>query len=294
MMKIRSLCATVLVFGMMNMTPVSALEMDAMVTESELCIRQELIDEASNVVRQSPAVTDGVSDVDHSVITQMLQQSETLLETSSNINYSGFVEILDLASTLSIADGLTLTQIGSIFDDGVLAFNEADGNDAFRHFTWNFRSTISVGVNTTKIFTNNYEWANVLVDDYNSYVSNRYDYYYDLYFWSIVSGQMDAFVLYQMAVADADDYIVALRNQLKLNCADSYSYFCSLFGNAGIMDFWNNYYGRSYGNNYPTMSPAEAYEIASINAVIVHNTGNGSFGVTTNVSETVYHANFWR
>lgn len=146
-----------------------------------------------------------------------------------------------------------------------------------------------VGSSYARIFTINYEWANVLGDTYDDYCTERYDYYYDLYYLSILSGAITTDTLLNMAIADADDYIVELRNSTKAECKKSKANFSAVFGADNVMDFWNNYYGRSYASSYSSLTPAEAYETAKSNSVIIESSSN----VTSSKITTVYNSNWW-
>lgn len=292
-MKFLKTVSVLLVFAMISTATAFATEVNyahSVVDEKVTSITlEEIISAADEEVRKLETVIDGYSDIDHEIIAEISQKVQDEYTNKARVDYSIQYATLELASTLSSADGLSSTKIASIFSNGITAYDEANGNDAYRHFTWNFRSAVSVGSSYARIFTINYEWANVLLDTYDDYCLERYDYYYDLHYWSIVSDSIDTTTLLNMAIADADDYIVELRNSMKATCKTSKSNFSAVFGTDNVMDFWNNYYGRSYASSYPSLTPAEAYNKAVSNAVIISNPSN----VTSSNITTVYNSNWW-
>jgi hypothetical protein len=91
-----------------------------------------------------------------------------------SINSYPYSDSVELCNVLSAADGLSLTRIAKAVVDGYLAQDEANTKpiairDAFRHSTWNFRATKSIGATNASIYTTNYEWANVLVSSWINY-----------------------------------------------------------------------------------------------------------------------------
>lgn len=296
-MKFSRIVSALLVLAMLGTTTAFAAEVDtapnyeqSVANEEETSTTlEEIIAAADEEVRKLETVTDGQSDIDHEMITAISQQVQAEHANKTRVDYSIQYATLDLASTFSAADGLSSTKIASIYADGITAYTEADGNDAYRHFTWNFRSALSVGSSYARIYTINYEWANVLLDTYDDYCLERYDYYYDLYYWSVVTGTITTDTLLNMAIADADDYIVELRDSMKTTCKASKSNFSAVFGNDSVMDFWNNYYGRSYASSYSSLTPAEAYNKAVSNGVIISSRNN----VTSSNITTVYNSNWW-
>lgn len=258
-------------------------------TETTSQTRDFLIAAADRAVRQLPTVTDGQSEINHDEIMECARQAQQQVSNQTTRAVSGNVATLDLASIFASADGLSGTRITTVYADALTAYNEADGNDSFRHFTWNFRSAKNIGAYNASLFTTNYEWANILLNTYNSYISERYDHYYNTNYWAIVQGTISTDTLYNMAIADADDYIVALRDSMTTTFESRKADFDGNFDNSNIMDLWNNYYGRSYATSYANLSPADAYSRALSNGVIIQS----HTSVTSNQRSTVYTNDWW-
>ncbi len=157
-------------------------------------------------VRQNSSRRDGESNIDYTIIQEISEDVRNAhpIQASSTMALTTQIATLDLASVFSLSDGLTSTQIASIYADGIAAYNEADGNDSFRHFTWNFRSTLSIGSAPTDIYTTNYEWANILLTAYDNYYIARYSYYCDQFKLPIMIGAVGTEGLARQARADAN------------------------------------------------------------------------------------------
>ena len=258
-------------------------------TETEKNTLEDIIAAADEVVRKLDTVTDGQSSIAHETISEITQQMLKEYTSTARIDYEVLISTLELTSALSSADGLSFTQTASMLTNGITAYMDANGNDSYRHFTWNFSSSISIGSNYARIYTINYEWANVLLSTYKNYYTERCNYYYDFYYWALIFGNIDSTTIINMATADADDYIVALRDTMKTTCKASKNNFSAVFNSDNIMDFWNNYYGRSYASSYSTLTAANAYNRAVSNNVLILSPNN----VTSSQITTVYNSNWW-
>lgn len=244
--------------------------------ETEMIVREGIFAASDKAVRKLTTVTDGQSCIDHEAVDMMMQMvvgnysnSVSSVETVSS-DYSIIVSKLNLALVLSSADGLSIIQTAPMLKDGMAALVSANGNDSYRHFTWSFNSTKNLDYKSADIFTTNYEWADYLLDNYDDYKMERYNYYFNIYYSSIVSGTIDSSVILNMATADADDYIVAFRDSTIATCKKSYDNFVAVFNQkSSIMDLWNNYYGRLYARNYGSLDAGDAYNLAVSNGVII-------------------------
>lgn len=270
---------------------ISCMGMTAFATENTEVSSESLIKAASDRVRELETVTDGQSSINHEEISSIFSRGQ-----ARDSAVSGTIEQeakLELASTFSSADGMSLANITTVVNKGLAAFLEAESKgadeDSYRHFTWNFRSAKSVGGSIARIFTINYEWSNVLLDEYDAYYDERFSYYYDTYYTHILLGGLTTSDVMKLAAADADDYIVELRNTLKAECRESMANFSALFSADNVMDFWNNLYGRNYADSYASMTNEAAFALAKSNGVII----SSSAAVTSYHISTVYNSNWW-
>lgn len=241
---------------------------------------EEIIASADKEARKFSTVTDGQSNIDHEEIDRICQKI-----TENHIQGRSSTQTAELATVFSKADGVGADTCFFIALDGNDAQKEAAGNDSYRHFTWNFRSAISRGEANIRVFATNYEWGNVLLNTYLDYYNERLNYYYDNFPLGSVSGDD----LMRAAIADADDYIVIVRNTMISDCKSSKAKFIATFNSSNIMDFWNNEYGRRYASRYPNLTRAKAYETATNDAVIIISEA----GVTSSHITTVYNSHWW-
>ena len=131
----------------------------------------DLISIIDRKVRALPSTTDGVSEISMKDINEAIN---AVMRDQFSINSYPYSDSVELCNVLSAADGLSLTRIAKAVVDGYLAQDEANTKpiairDAFRHSTWNFRATKSIGATNASIYTTNYEWANVLVSSWINY-----------------------------------------------------------------------------------------------------------------------------
>lgn len=296
-MKLKKLVAILVAFVLMGTTTAFAAEADVYPTNAQSTVDEELtnltlddiIIAADEEVRKLDTVTDGQSSIDHESITEMSQQIQEQYSSLTRIDYQTQYSTLELTSTFSYADGFSVFQAASMFNSGIDAYLSAHGNDSYRHFMWNFKGALSLGANYARIYTINYEWANVLLSTYQNYRSERYDYYWGEFYYALLLGSIDSSAILNMATADADDYIIALRDSMKVTCKASQANFSAVFNSDNVMDFWNNYYGRNYASSYSTLTAEEAYDKAVNNSVIILSPNN----VTSRNITTVYNSNWW-
>ncbi len=291
-MKIKRFFALIMTISIIFPLYISAAA-TALTTDSNIELAQIAINN-EYVARQAISSQDGISEIDHNAIDIILHDSRHVQNSviSRDISYS--YSVLDLAAVFSLADGLTITEIGSIHSNALIAFADAsnmgDFTDSYKHFTWNNRCCSTIGSNAAKIGTNNYEWGNTLIDEYNEYFLERYNYYLQEYDTYIYLGALTFNDIEQYARADADDYIVRLRNLNIDSCANRESYFYYWFSDSNLMDFWNNYYGRYYSMQQPDYTPSEAFD-ASYNAGVIVLYPSA---LSQSRKDTIYYGNFWR
>ncbi len=232
---------------------------------------QETLNQIDAYVRSLQEVTDGESEISRQEIKDAVNQQFANVVQTRAYFYSDYVE---LANVLASYDGVSTTNLAIIMYHGYLAQDDAEDReyeDAYRHSTWNFRATKALSATTVRIYTIDYEWANQLLTLWQNYYDERYDYYFDEYYTSIIWGLMDVNTIMTMAQADADDYICEYKSALQTSCRDSYSTFTSTFDNANVMDWWNNKIGRDYGTNYSSYTPEEMFNAACAAGELILN-----------------------
>ncbi len=286
--KLLSLLLSLLLLGNSDLFLASELPTDA----SSLETVHEIAD---RVARNAPSSRDGISKIDHEAINAFIkQQQETGISTASaSARVVDSMERLEIASALSLYDGLSQKETETMYANAGLAKITAVFNaneDPYRHFMWNFISTKELDATTVAIYTCNYEWANILYNIYKDYYYERYNAYYLEYSLYISWGFMDTYIIDLYATADADDYIVSYRNSLRTSYVQSYGEFCKNFQKDNIMDFWNNYCGRLYAQSFPNHSTSVAFNLASNNGYIIFLPDD----VETSLYKNVYYNDLWR
>ena len=163
--------------------------------------------------------------------------------------------------------------------------------DAFRHMTWNFTSSRDVGEGKTRIATINHEWYVVIQNAVNQYEKDRFNYYLAAYQSELAWGTVTTTDLLNMAIADADVYAIAHRDALIQKCKGSLAMFNATFGNANIMDLWNNKIGRDYAKSNPTASTNTVFTLAWNRGELIKH--EGAAAVTASKRSIVYRSNWW-
>lgn len=227
---------------------------------------QAVLREIDQNVRALPSVKDGVSEFSRSEMIKSIDSAFDSINLTRSAFYSTTVE---LANVLGSHDGLSYITMAQIMVHGYLAqsdaTNQSNYSDAYRHSTWNYRATKDLGASSVKLYTVDYEWANQLEDEWQEYYSERYNYYYEAFYSSLMMGIIDINTIINYAQADADDYICSYKDSLQASCRDHYSIFAATFVASNIMDWTNNKIGRDYGVNYPNYTPGQMFS-AALNA----------------------------
>lgn len=240
-------------------------------------------------VRALPCVSDGISSISRAEMDNAINDAFS----QNGLTRRSYSTTVTVANILAAHDGVSYSSIATIMVIGATVANEANSygaeKDAFRHSSWNFQATKSLGASTTKIYTTNYEWANELYDEWEDYYDERYDYYYDAYYSSIMMGTIDTSVIDNLARADADDYICGYKDSLQEACIDYYYMFTGTFNNDNIMDWWNNKTGRDYGINYPSYTSAQMFSAACNAGLIILDKDD----VTSSDYSTMWFSNWW-
>lgn len=215
---------------------------------------QKELDDFAEALQNDPSCTDGVRD--YPFPEAYIQAKAARISTmDAEEEYDDLMTCMNIAAYFSNVDGLPATALLAIEAEGRGAKIEStewvsDGfitetyRDSARHFLWNFRSVKNVlaTVEETRIFTINHEWANILKEDYESHLNKRKELY--------LAWGYDEETSESLADADADDYVLALKQQKEALCRENYSYFSTTFNPDNIMDLHNNIQGRSYADNY--------------------------------------------
>ncbi len=225
-------------------------------------VLQRIHDEVS----QLPEVNDGQSTIPYNEIKEIISNQE-----NSRITH---LETAELASILATYEGLGIYAIAQIGGYGTVAKSEASGrddHDSYQHTIWNYTAAkdSAIGSNSMRIFACDFEWANRLYNKWTSYQDTRFDYYEELYELEILLGTVSIDDIFNYALADANDYICAYKDGVQNECIANYSYFCQTFDHTNIMDFNNNYVGRTYATSSPTMTNAEMYANAVNSGLII-------------------------
>lgn len=174
----------------------------------------------------------------------------------NQLRQGNFIEgILDLDEGLSdseiFAVGFTYANearsaaLDAYPDDDMLA-------DAYRHFAWNYISTLHIGQYKTRTATINHEWGILMIDPITDYFTDQYNDYVD-------DNDPDAAA---KAFSDAILYITNFKYQAVTLCQSSFSFFSGFFEEANIMDLHNNCYGRAYAVNNPDDGYDDSFELA--------------------------------
>ena len=259
------------------------------------------------------AVVSIISSIAQQNITQELIDEaraflEERIENSRQIQVRSGVATVDsvmLETSLCQHDGLSLVEIGKIGgvhanaarDEAVQLYTDLGQNiemkrDAFRHMTWNFRSAKDVGAAKTKIAVVNHEWARLILDSVNQYMSDRYDYYFNLYYWQIVLGFMSVDSIYYQALTEGYAYAVTYRDALASSCRSSLAFFNATFSLPEyIMDFWNNRVGRQYASSNPNNTTDSVFTIAWNAGQLIKHEGNTE--VTTSRRAVLQASDWW-
>lgn len=174
------------------------------------------------------------------------------------------LELVGIAAYLSNSDGLPATALLAIEAEGNGAKEDAadwvtDGvitsekEDSARHFLWNFRSVKNVLATEeeTRIFVINYEWADQLLEAWQSKYEVRLAYY--------LSCGYDEETAAGGAECDADDYVLTLKQSYESKMLTSFSKFYNYFGEDSIMDFYNDAMGREYTESFNFLQKKKAY-----------------------------------
>lgn len=240
-----------------------------------------------------PEVNDGQSDISPEIIrSYTAETSQDGIALASDSTQKSAMTLL-----LALYDDVPALTVSSILVKGNKVQGDADDlveagtigsteNDPYRHFAWNYESVQS-NINTeyVRIVTINYEWGTILADDWDTKYIERYNYWYDTYRISILLGYMTVENVSNMATADANDYVCALRDSLITQCRSSQDKFFYLFANDAVMDFHNNYLGRSYAELF-TYTTYEAYSVGKKGAGICLNVASATSRRYSTYSDT--------
>jgi len=175
---------------------------------------------------------------------------------------------LRLTTAFNSHDGLSAVQMASIYNIGRLAESAAlvrypvpNRNnfatyaafrttywrnywrrDAFRHFTWAYRSAGAQGWTLSRIATNNHEYAGLLHSEWLNYQQTVF---LQMPWW--VAGDPNAVSNWRAySYARADSFALTRRNTIANSAAQNNNNFNRAFSYDDIMDFWNNWAGFSF------------------------------------------------
>lgn len=212
--------------------------------------RQKL-DKIALSLMDNLSCTDGVRDYAYS------EEYISLKESMPSLQYdSTTMTLIDISAYFSNVNGLPATALLAIEAEGNGAKDESENwtsenfitqtnKDSARHFLWAFRSVKNVLATDeeTRIFLINYEWANSLIDEHDAYYEIRYNLYHNVmgYDEETSDGAADA---------DADDYVLSLKNSYESTFLNDEDAFYEIFDDANLMDLHNDYIGRTYADNY--------------------------------------------
>ncbi|MCL1924226.1 MAG: hypothetical protein FWF50_01420 [Defluviitaleaceae bacterium] len=129
-------------------------------------------------------------------------------------------------------------------------YNQWMRHDAFRHFTWSLRLARDIGAFHTRIITNNYEYASIMLSDYLAYLNRVLESF--LIIPGITYGEARL-----IAETAAFSFALSERRRLASYAAISNAHFQRTFRYDHIMDFWNNWRGFSFWN--PELPHIEAF-----------------------------------
>jgi hypothetical protein len=120
--------------------------------------------------------------------------------------------------------------------------------------------------------------------------SQRFNYYYDEYYWLIIIGGISIDTIRSMAQADANDYICSVKELLKPSCINNWHTFYSTFDKANIMDWSNNKIGRDYGVSNPSYSTTTMFNVANTNGELILDDDD----VTAEFMYSFWGTNIWK
>lgn len=181
-------------------------------------------------------------------------------------------------TALSTGDGAPATSCATIITTGIQYQKKAEeyaskyDEDCFRHFSWNYISSLSSGSEATRIFTINYEWYAVMEEEIQAKY-NEYVLYYAVHAPnSVITSSLVA----------TSTFARSYRNELISQTRNNPYAFQRLFNSAAIQDFCNNQTGRNYSisaKNYGTVE--KAYEAAFGDGKLVWGDNPGSSRITS-------------
>ena len=212
-------------------------------------ITQAEVDEAAKLVQE--LIDGGAIEVPDEYTPMPIYGSENVVGNWNTIDY---------ATYLSGQDGLSTSKILKIKDYGLKAKTLADTKagslkDACRHFTWNMLSAhdSTVGAARIKKYAHAYEWAHLCADGIASEYKAR-----EKYWKSQGATDFDS-----KAFTDSCAAFKSLRNaRVKEIKNGSYTTFKKYVDEESAMDFWNNQFGRDYGEmNLSFTSNTKIYNV---------------------------------
>ncbi|MFS1519614.1 hypothetical protein V1503_24615 [Bacillus sp. SCS-151] len=254
-----------------NSTPMSKENINKIIKEFEdeynqNTLKNEDREEAKEKIEKMKRVKEKIKKEKDKFATGSESLEYKSLKMAANDDYSEYLNELRqgnyIEGILDLDEGLSETDI---FDIGYTYANEARDaaidyssntmlRDAFRHFSWNYLSTVNVGKSEARTATINHEWGIQMIDAIGNYYTNRYNEY-------IADGYSESDAANKSFI-DATLYIDDLKYFMIQFCEDDLSFFKGYFEDSNIMDFTNNHYGREYGDDYPTIG----YKFAFANA----------------------------
>lgn len=184
---------------------------------------------------------------------------ELTLDIDEGISETTAVRAIALAST---AKSIATSNFPNFWDSG-------------QHFIWNYNMTETFGKTTARTVGINHEWGIKMVVPMTNYYDSSYS-------DRIAAGETEHDAS-SGALVDTMFYIPEFKYIATTIMPQSYEFFCSFFDSDNIMDFWNNCYGRAYGER--SYSSAISAYTAAKNAgeLIVDTSGeNRSGNVTSN------------
>lgn len=163
---------------------------------------------------------------------------------------------LKYAAVLAKADGVSTAKITSMDKasaEALLAANTKYPNDeitkdTYRHFYWNFMGAKKVGAENCRLFTTNYEWASIYLEETQNFFVERFNY------WAKEVGG-DNSEITALAQAEADVYMKNLRDAT-VKKITTYSKYTTTFSAATMQDFFNNYQGQGASASYTDVNTA--------------------------------------
>lgn len=199
-----------------------------------------------------------------------------------NSENSESVRIFKIARVLSAQNGISEAVMNAIYQEAVNARNEASKHyggtdtdsvnqrDALRHFAWNYLCVKGgIAAETMRIFTANYEWADVLYKEG-----------------------------YRVSI-NSDEDIINRKNQLEAQCASSCATYWATFmpqanqylaDKSHAMDWLNNQTGRQYAVSHSTSSVKFAFDTARNNGDIIINWASDITGMQ---AHSIWTTNLW-